>query len=501
MRTKRAIYNTLTALLMQLINFGAGLIIPRLIIESYGSNVNGLVVSIVQFIGYLYLIEVGISGALTFSLYKPLAEGDTAAVNRILTAAKNTYRQIGLYASGIVLIMMFVYPLFVIGEQITYFEVAALVAAVGSASLLNYFTIAKYNALLVASQSNYVLSIFRIVYLIANTLIIVGMVHAGAHFALVYTAALGAQLLQAIGIILYAKRKYPDARFDAEPDTSALANRNNVLVHELSRMAVFGSPVILLTLFATLTDVSIYSVYALVFTGINMIIGVFNNGLTAGFGQLFTQKEMRSNLQVSYSQYELLFYMILAFVYSCAWILGLPFVHVYTDGISTTRYEDGIVLLLFVVIGVLENWKIPQSTLIIAAGHFKETRHRAIIEAVIVLIASTILVFPLGLKGVLIGSSLGLAYRAIDLLYAHKLIGISFTPTLLRLIRVFVTGAIIIAPFETVFDLHATGMWSWVVQAIGVALWAGFVILIANLLLERKALAAVLSRVTRVFKR
>ncbi|MEJ8304425.1 hypothetical protein [Saccharibacillus sacchari] len=501
MRTKRALYNTLTAILMQLINFGAGLIIPRLIIESYGSSVNGLVVSVVQFIGYLYLIEVGISGALNYSLYKPLTAGDQTAVNRILAAARQTYRQVGLYASGIVLILMFVYPLFVMEESIAYSDVLLLVAAVGCASLLNYFTIAKYNALLTASQSNYILSIFRIVYLVANTLIIVSMVQSGADYPWVYAAALGAQMLQAVGITWYVRRKYPDVRFDVEPDLSALANRNNVLVHELSRMAVFGSPVILLTLFATLTDVSIYSVYALVFTGINMLIGVFNNGFTAGFGQLFTQKELRRNLQVSYSQYELLFYMILTFVYACAWILGLPFVHVYTNGISTTNYEDAIVLLLFVGIGVLENWKIPQSTIIIAAGHFKQTRHRAIIEAVIVLVASTILVFPLGLKGVLIGSMLGLAYRAIDLLYAHKLIGIPFRPTLLRLVRVFVAGAIIILPFQTFLPVRADGLWSWVLLALGVSVWAGLVVLAANLLTERKELMAVVSRVGQVFKR
>ncbi|QDH19703.1 hypothetical protein [Saccharibacillus brassicae] len=500
MRTKRALYNTLTAIFMQLVNFGAGLIIPRLIIQSYGSDVNGLVVSVVQFIGYLYLIEVGISGALTFSLYKPLTEGDSGSVNRILAAAKKTYRQVGLYAAGIVLVMMFVYPLFVMGEQVKYLDVLILVGAVGSASLLNYFTIAKYNALLTASQANYVLSLFRIVYLVANTVIIVSLVQAGVHYSLVYTAALGAQVLQAAGITFYVKRKYPDVRFDVEPDMSALANRNNVLVHELSRMAVFGSPVILLTLFAALTDVSIYSIYALVFTGINMMIGVFNNGFTAGFGQLFTRKELHDNLRVSYSQYELLFYMILTFVYSCAWILGLPFVHVYTNGISTTDYEDAIVLMLFVGIGVLENWKIPQSTLIIAAGHFKQTRHRAIIEAVIVLIASTILVFPLGLKGVLIGSMLGLAYRAIDLLYAHQLIGVSFRPTLMRLIRVFVTGAIIILPFETILPVKAEGMWEWLLLAIGVAAWAGFVVAAANLLTERKALAAVFSRVWKIFR-
>lgn len=499
MRTKKAIYNALTAIIMQLVSFGAGLIIPRLIIASYGSDVNGLVVSVVNFIEYLYLIEVGISGALTFSLYKPLVENDRIGINRILAASRRTYNQIGLYASGLVVAMMFVYPFFVVNEQITYWEVFALVAAVGSASLLNYFTIAKYMALLIASQSNYVISLFRIVYLTANVLIIVTLVHMKFHFAVVYGAALLAQVLQAVGLVTYVRRKYDYIRFDAEPDMGALSNRNNVLVHELANMAVFSSPIILLTLFATLTDVSIYAVYALVFTGISRLIMVFNNGFTAGFGQLFTQKEKRQNLQTSYSQYEALFYMLLTFVYSSAWVLGIPFIQVYTHGISTTNYVDPVIWMLFVAVGVLDNWRFPQASLINAAGHFKQTRHRAIIEAGIMLVTATALVFPLGVKGVLIGLILALGYRSIDIYYAHKLIGMPFGPTLGRIVRMLATGAIIVLPFETVISIQATGMWSWVVNAVCVALWAGAVSLLVNFIAERQAIVGVIARVRSVF--
>ena len=61
----------------------------------YGSEINGLVSSITQFILYLTLIEVGLSGATIYSLYKPIADNDTYSINRVITAAKNFYYRTG----------------------------------------------------------------------------------------------------------------------------------------------------------------------------------------------------------------------------------------------------------------------------------------------------------------------------------------------------------------------------------------------------------------------
>ena len=68
--------NTFWNLVYQLTAVVAGFLVPRAIIGVYGSEVNGLVTSLTQFIGYFALVEAGISGAATFALYMPLAQGD-----------------------------------------------------------------------------------------------------------------------------------------------------------------------------------------------------------------------------------------------------------------------------------------------------------------------------------------------------------------------------------------------------------------------------------------
>jgi O-antigen/teichoic acid export membrane protein len=85
-RTKSFIYNSLTAALLQIFTFIAGFIVPRIILAFYGSEINGLVTSITQFIAYFNLVEAGLAGAAVYALYKPLADEDHKSINAVLSA-------------------------------------------------------------------------------------------------------------------------------------------------------------------------------------------------------------------------------------------------------------------------------------------------------------------------------------------------------------------------------------------------------------------------------
>lgn len=57
MRSKNAILNISTSLILQMLTAISGLVISRLILLTYGSGVNGLVASISQFLSYVSLLE------------------------------------------------------------------------------------------------------------------------------------------------------------------------------------------------------------------------------------------------------------------------------------------------------------------------------------------------------------------------------------------------------------------------------------------------------------
>ena len=49
-----------------------GFILPRLLITSFGSEVNGLLSTVTQIFAYLALLEAGIGNSAVNALYKPL---------------------------------------------------------------------------------------------------------------------------------------------------------------------------------------------------------------------------------------------------------------------------------------------------------------------------------------------------------------------------------------------------------------------------------------------
>jgi len=497
-RTKKTIYNTLASALLQVITFVSGIILIRLLLVTYGSSINGLRSSLTQMINYLYIFETGLSGAMIFSLYKPLAEKNYDVINGILSATRKAYRQVGIIFIGLLVALTIIYPLVINKENIDVFTVVFLTLSIGASGIINYFLMGSYTVLLTASQSGYILSIARGIYTIVNTAIMVILIKLGLNIALVYFISLAASLLHALIIGRYSKKEFPYLNFKIAPIMSALSKRYDVVIHQVSGMIVFNVPVLLLTIFTDLKTVSVYAIYTIIFSGVGTLIGVFVNSFAAAFGDLIANREYKI-LKEAYSQYEFVYYGVVSIVYSCVLVLGISFIKIYTKGITDVSYVDYGTLVLFTIIGVLGNWKTPQNTIVIAAGHFRQTRHRAIIEACLTIVASIPLVILYGLKGVLIGSSLGLLYRSIDLFYAERITNFKVRHTLMRIVRMLFIITVSIIPFKIMFSIEVNNLMVWFLYAIVVSLWVGILALTVNFLFERNTLLKIIMRLKATF--
>ncbi|NJE41514.1 sugar isomerase, partial [Faecalicoccus pleomorphus] len=94
MRKKRLIYNTVSSLIFQVTTIVCGFILPRLILNAFGSNVNGLVNSITQFLGIISFLELGVGAVVQSALYKPLAENSQNDVSKIISSANKFFRRL-----------------------------------------------------------------------------------------------------------------------------------------------------------------------------------------------------------------------------------------------------------------------------------------------------------------------------------------------------------------------------------------------------------------------
>ncbi|MDD4781185.1 MAG: hypothetical protein PHT02_11385 [Tissierellia bacterium] len=501
-RTLKFFYNSISTAIYQIIVMIVGIITPRIMLKYYGSEINGLVSSITQFISYFALVEAGLSGAATYALYKPLANDDYLSINGIISAARKFYNQAGYTFVFLIVGFSAFYSSYVKTDLLSKLEVGLLVLILGTSGVLDFFTLSKYSVLLTADQKTYVISLSSIIYVILNTIIIVILGTKQINIVVLRLAALLSVFLRTFILMIYVKVNYKYIRYDAEPDTEALNKRWDALYLQILGVIQTGIPIVILTLVTKdLKLVSVYSIFNMIIVGINGILSIFHGGLSASFGDVIARRE-KSVLQKSYTEFEFSYYTLITAVYSISFITIMPFIRVYTSGINDINYDVPMIGFLFVLNGLLYNLKTPQGMLVISAGMYRETRVQSTIQGLIVVILGLVLTPSIGIYGILIASILSNIYRDIDLMFfiPRNLTELPVINSAIRILRVFMVILIICLPVKFI-ELNPGGYIQWIIHAIIIGIYSCIIVLIISLLFDRNALKEVSNRVTGMVRR
>lgn len=500
-RTEQFVKNTLATGLLQIITMISGFIIPKIMLVYFGSEVNGIVTSITQFIAYLTLLEAGLSGATVFSLYKPISAGDTDAVNRILVAAKNLYYKTGHLFSCMVILCAAAYPFFIHTGKLDYGELFCLFCILGVNGVLEFYTLAKYRALLTADQKTYVISLASIAQVVLNVAIVAGLSLEGCSIVIVRGAAVLAIFARTYILWRYCRRRYRFLDFSVSPNNEAMKQRWDALYLQILGAIHQGAPILIATFCLSLLDVSVYAIYNLVILGLNSLLGIFMTGLTAGFGDLIAREE-KAAFHKAFREFEFLYNITITIIYSTMLFVYLPFIGLYTKG-SDISYLYPIFAFLMTVNGYAYNIKNPFGMLVISAGKYKETRVPTSIQGAIELVGGIVLSLLWGLNGLVIGSILSNLYRDIEFLFFSPK-HLTCEPALHTVklwcvnIAIFCVAAIISFGLP---DLSIERFSDWILFAVGTFLLCMLVVLSVNGLLFRQLSLDALERFKRIFFR
>lgn len=500
-RTKLFFKNSFYTILLQIFSTLSGIILPIVMIKYYGSEINGLVSSITQFLVYLKLMEAGLSAAATYNLYKPLAENDHKKVSAIVSAANKFYKKIAFYFTIGVLAFSLIYS-FVIDVPISQLETILLIFIMGLSGTLEFLTLSKYRVLLNANQKVYVISIASIVYDVLNVLIIVVLAHFGVDITITKFVALFAVLSRSLILKIYVSINYKYLNYQEEPDNSALNQRWDALYLQILGAVQIGLPIVYLTLFSdNLGIVSIYSVYYMIIGGINNLLGLFSNTLYASFGEIIVLKR-EETLENAVKDFKYCFYILITIIFSITFVMIMPFINVYTMGVVDIKYYYPLIGFLFTLNGILYNLKTPQGMLVIAAGHYKETKWQTTIQGLIVAILGIPLTIYYGIEGILIALIVSNIYRTIDLMiYVPKKIGgDKIKDTIINFIKILVYSIIICLPF-VIYNINVNSYIEWVIYAIVVGIYSLIVVFIGEFIFFRNDLKRVFARLKSIFRR
>ena len=183
-------------------------------------------------------------------------------------------------------------------------------------------------------------------------------------------------------------------------------------------MIFYGTDTIVISVFCGLTQASIYAVYALVLTALKNMIGQAFNATKYVLGSKYAKDP--EHYAHTHDVYNSIYICAVFIVFTVAYLMLLPFIALYTDGVADANYLDPKLPVLFVLIELLSACRIVGGELIRLSLHAKQTIGRTIAEAVINLVMSIVLVQFIGIYGVLFGTIAALLYRSNDIiLYAN----------------------------------------------------------------------------------
>ena len=153
---KKSRRNIVTTLISQLVATACGIVVPRILIGSFGSEAYGISVSIAQFLSYIMLLEGGIGELARAELYGPLARKDQREISTVYHAVRRFF----YYVAAFFLIYSLVLGVFYYDiARVTVFSrpyVFGLVLVIGLTTLAKYMGGLANLTLLAADQKIYV---------------------------------------------------------------------------------------------------------------------------------------------------------------------------------------------------------------------------------------------------------------------------------------------------------------------------------------------------------
>ncbi len=391
-----------------------GFVVPRLMIGSYGSDLNGLLSTTGQIFTYLALLEAGIGQAAKNALYGPLARKDYRSFSEIASAAQKYYRHTTLYYAIGVIAMSVIAP-FIFATNIDRSTIFAIIILEGMSGVLSYYFIQTKNVIVGMSGNSYVNTCVSLVTKVATYAVKIVLAALGINIILLQVTHLLITLGRVVFYSLYFKKQYTWVDFTASGENVVLKDRNSYIITEIAWTIFSSTDMIILSIFVSTQLSSVYSVYNMVFANLTAILSAVYYNATYMLGLKY--HESIQEYEKFHDAYTSVFLGAMTVCVSVAYSLIIPFVRLYTKGVADVEYVYRNLPLLFCLIQILSWSRYVSGNLTGMAGYAKPTSRISLIEACINVVLSLVFVNIWGIFGVLLATVIALPLKAVYCAY------------------------------------------------------------------------------------
>lgn len=410
MRSKHFLYNTIASLFCQLIGIICGMVLPRLMISGFGSELYGTTVSITEFLGYISLLEGGIGGVARAALYKPLSEHDTNTLNLVLASVRQFFRKIAFIFLGYTLILACSFQYIASNYNLSWTFTFCLVFVISLSNLAEYYMGITNSILLYADQRGYIIRLIQSVTTIFNILLTCILIYYNCNILFVKLSYCFLHVIRIFILNEYVKKQYSIKKITAQ--ANYLKQKWDCLGQHIAYFLHSKTDFFVLTIFVNPIEVAVYSIYNYIMTSLVTLTGSFTAGSEAVFGNMLAQHENK-HLMEFFDFIEFLIHSVVITIFTTGAIMIMPFIQLYTEKFTDAQYYRPIVAGLLLFAEGIYCLRQPYHQLTIAAGEFKSTKKAAFIEAGLNIVLSCILVHKYSIIGVAFATVIAMIYRTV----------------------------------------------------------------------------------------
>lgn len=407
-RLEKSIKNITLSFGYTLIASIMGFLSRTVFIYVLGSEYLGLSGLLNNVLGFLAISELGISTAIGFSLYRPLAEHDYKTVSALMSTYRRAYRVIAaiVFVSGLGLFCTL--DFFIPPEQqpagtgVAYF-----------AFLLNTVIgyLLSYKTTLISSDNQaYRLTIINVAVNVIQTLLQIIVLLASGNYVAYLVVQIGCSIAGMVISNRYITKKYQEVDFytkeSLDPDTKRQLTRNvsGLVIAKIGDYLVNSTDNLIITKLVSLAATGIYSNYLMIRNMVNGVIATVFTGITASMGNIVAIESKEKKLEIFHTLMFVAFF-VYSFEAVCFLCLFNPFIGEIWLG-DAFVFPVGTVAII-VVNNFLTGLRIPLITMKSAAGTYMEDAWIPFAFAVINLVASIVLARYMGVAGVFLGTIIG----------------------------------------------------------------------------------------------
>ena len=403
-RTNKVIRNMKWGIVQRFVAIILPFVVRTILIYSLSAKYAGLSGLFSSILSILSLAELGVSNAIVFGMYKPIADDDKEKVCALLYVYRRAYFFIGtaIFLFGVIMLPFLRFMIY--GDIPDDINIYLLFSVYLFNTVISYFLFGYKTCILTVNQRQDVLSkisiISRIILQVFQCIILLVFRNYYLYVIVIPLFTIIENILNSYWVSKLYPEYVPYGKLSDEDYIDLKKRVMGLLIWKIGGTTRNTFDSIVISMYIGLVTVAIYNNYWLIISAVNSFLGIISSSMLASVGNKVALDTPEANYK-DFHKFHFIYMWIAGWCTICMACLYQPFMKQWLG--DDLMFSVGIMLLFCFLFFTMKQSDI-NSVYYQASGLWWEGRWRSVIEAISNLTLNVLLGKFFGVTGILLAT-------------------------------------------------------------------------------------------------